>query len=82
MAPFRMVPDLKLEGSAVPIKLRIHEGNRTDLVALCDVCGNPVRGDLANILWPEVLVEQVGDTVDPGLLKTIIERVLKNLGGS
>lgn len=26
--------------------------------------------------------DQVGDTVDPGLLKTIIQRVLKSVGGS
>ena len=48
----------------MPFKLRVHEGNRTGLVALCDVCGKPVRGDLGNILWPQVPDEPVGETID------------------
>jgi len=41
----------------------------------------PTRVDLENRVYQAVQA-QVGDTVDPSLLKTIIERVLKNLGGS
>ena len=41
----------------------------------------PTRTALAERVFSSVQAK-VGDTVDPGLLKTIIERVLKSVGGS
>jgi hypothetical protein len=41
----------------------------------------PTRMDLENRVF-ESVKDQVADTVDEGLLKTIIERVLKSVGGS
>jgi hypothetical protein len=41
----------------------------------------PTRAALEDRVYQAVQT-QVGDTVDPNLLRTIIERVLKNVGGS
>ena len=41
----------------------------------------PTRAALEDRVFQSVQA-QVGDTVDPNLLKTIIDRVLKNVGGS
>ncbi|HDD55431.1 MAG TPA: hypothetical protein ENG59_04245 [Chloroflexi bacterium] len=41
----------------------------------------PTRVDLETRVYQAVQA-QVGDSVDPGLLKTVIQRVLKNVGGS
>lgn len=41
----------------------------------------PTQAELGNRVFKSVQ-DQLGDSVDPGLLKTIVERVLNNLGGS
>jgi hypothetical protein len=41
----------------------------------------PTQAELEDRVFQSVR-DQLGDTVDSGLLKTIIDRVLKNLGGS
>jgi hypothetical protein len=43
------------------IKLRFHEDNTTGLVATCDVCGDLVSGEFANLLWRPSGVEGAGD---------------------
>lgn len=44
-------------------KLKVHEGYKTGLVAICDVCGDECKGDEANILWTPV-EDKVGDLMD------------------
>jgi len=50
----------------MPIKLMLHEGGQTGLVALCDVCGKRLHGNTGNVLWKsdDAPGHTVGETYD------------------
>lgn len=44
------------------LKLKLHAGHRTGLIAECDICGKQIEDGEANICWMPNPDEKVGDT--------------------
>lgn len=42
-------------------KLKVHEGYRTGMVAICDVCGKEIHNAEGNILWRPKDKEKIDD---------------------
>jgi hypothetical protein len=63
-------------------KLKVHEGFRTGMVAICDVCGKEIEGSDGNILWNSKHDEKTGDLIDFKLAhKTDCTQLLDNAIG-